>query len=304
MVVMIVKQLISELNEAKLQMLINAKYIKNERNDAELQAIQRKLEFSGKRNTEIVKGSTKINITNIDTRTKDLKEARYTCHSKWLNKQNDFFYLEERIENRKASIYKDEIVEDLLLNHEGDNDRSSIQIMDDDERNKDSSYRYDRMAAVQYAERWWNSTNPKYKNFDVNCTNFISQCLHAGGAQMRGYPNRSSGWWMQNNNWSYSWSVANAMKNFLAQSQTGLRAERVESPDKLMPGDVICYDFQGDGRFDHTTFVVAKDDENMPLVNAQTYNSRMRYWAYEDSTAYTPNIKYAFFRILDDTSSK
>ena len=42
---------------------------------------------------------------------------------------------------------------------------------------------------------------------------------------------------------------------------------------KLMPGDVICYDFQGDGRFDHTTFVVAKDDENMPNVtkNEETH---------------------------------
>ena len=37
----------------------------------------------------------------------------------------------------------------------------------------------------------------------------------------------------------------------------------------------------------------------MPLVNAHTYNSRMRYWAYEDSSAYTPNIKYKFFTIVD-----
>lgn len=38
----------------------------------------------------------------------------------------------------------------------------------------------------------------------------------------------------------------------------------------------------------------------MPLVNAQTYDSRMRYWSYEDSTAYTPSIRYTFFHILDD----
>lgn len=64
-------------------------------------------------------------------------------------------------------------------------------------------------------------------------------------------------------------------------------------------GDVICYDFEGDGRWNHTTIVVAKDADGMPLVNANTYNSRMRYWAYEDSTAYTPNMKYAFFHITD-----
>lgn len=297
------KKLLSELNEAKLQMLINAKYIKNQRNDSELQAIERKLESAQKRNTDIVKGSTKISITSIDTRSTDLKEAFYTCHFQWLNKQNELFFLEERIEQRKALIYKNEIVEDRLVVQEGDKESLRTDTIDE-VRSKEPTFNYDRSAAVQYAERWWNSTNPKFKNFDVNCTNFISQCLHAGGAQMRGYPNRSNGWWMQNNNWSYSWSVAHSMKNFLSHSKTGLRAEVVHAPEKLMPGDVICYDFQGDGRYDHTTFVVAKDKENMPLVNAQTYNSRMRYWAYEDSTAYTPNIKYAFFRILDDTSSK
>jgi hypothetical protein len=46
--------------------------------------------------------------------------------------------------------------------------------------------------------------------------------------------------------------------------------------------------------------VTGKDASGMPLVNAHTYNSRMRYWAYEDSTAYTPNIKYKFLSITDD----
>ena len=78
----------------------------------------------------------------------------------------------------------------------------------------------------------------------------------------------------------------------------GFVGKKVESPEDLMIGDVICYDFDGDGRFQHTTIVVAKDENNMPLVNAQTANSRMRYWAYEDSTAWTPNIKYKFFHIV------
>ncbi|EPR28081.1 putative cytosolic protein [Geobacillus sp. WSUCF1] len=69
--------------------------------------------------------------------------------------------------------------------------------------------------------------------------------------------------------------------------------------EQLMAGDVICYDFQGDGRFDHSTIVVAKDQNGMPLVNAHTTNSRMRYWSYEDSSAYTPNIRYKFFHIID-----
>jgi len=115
---------------------------------------------------------------------------------------------------------------------------------------------------------------------------------------MRGYPNRQTGWWIKGQNYSYSWAVANSLRLFLDNSKSGLGAKLVSRPELLLPGDVICYDFQGDGRFDHNTIVVAKDANGMPLVNAHTYNSRMRYWAYTDSTAYTPNIKYKFYSIL------
>lgn len=162
------------------------------------------------------------------------------------------------------------------------------------------AYVYDRLKAVQYAERWWNDYNPVYRKFEVDCTNYVSQCLHAGGAPMWGQPNRSRGWWMSDTNWSYSWSVAHSLRWYLPTSKTSLRAREVEKPEQLLIGDVICYDFQGDGRYDHNTIVTAKDANGMPLVNAHTANSRMRYWSYEDSTAYTPNIRYKFFTIVDD----
>jgi hypothetical protein len=44
------------------------------------------------------------------------------------------------------------------------------------------AFRYDRLAAVRYAETYWNKRNPAYKNFEDNCTNFISQCIRAGDA--------------------------------------------------------------------------------------------------------------------------
>lgn len=283
-------------------MLINKKPFTQYRDDdREFQALERRVRLCEQRGIEIIKGITEIKITNVAERSQKINDVQYTCHHKWLTKQDDSMYLEERFEERSARIFQDELVEDVLIEkHEPAVDHHVSNV----EQLTREQFTYDRLAAVQYAELWWNSTNPAYKNFEVNCTNFISQCLHAGGAKMRGYPNRSSGWWMQNNNWSYSWSVANSMRIFLANSKAGLRAKIVDGPEQLMPGDVICYDFQGDGRYDHTTFVVAKDKKNMPLVNAQTYNSRMRYWSYEDSTAYTPNIKYTFFRIIDDTSSK
>lgn len=114
---------------------------------------------------------------------------------------------------------------------------------------------------------------------------------------MWGHPNMSSGWWYVNHKWSFSWSVAHSLYWYLMGSTTGMRAKMMSSADQLEPGDVICYDFDGDGKWQHNTIVVAKDENNMPLVNANTYNVRMRYWEYEDSTAWAPQTKYAFFSI-------
>jgi hypothetical protein len=159
---------------------------------------------------------------------------------------------------------------------------------------------YNRALAVAYAEKYWNSYNPAYKQFDVDCTSFVSQCMHAGGIPMIGMGNPGRGWWYRGGprpSWSYSWAVANSLYLLLKSGRAPMYARTVDHPSYLEPGDVICYDFDGDGRWQHNTIVVAKDGNNMPLVNAHTYNSRMRYWQYLDSTAYTPRIRYAFFRI-------
>ena len=130
---------------------------------------------------------------------------------------------------------------------------------------------YDREAAVRYANKWWNDYNPAYPKFDVDCTNYVSQCLRAGGAPMWGYPNREKGWWIQGGTWSFSWSTSHSLRWYLGTSKKGLTATRVASADLLEPGDVISYDFQNDGRFDHSTIVTAKVG-GVPLVNAHTYN--------------------------------
>ncbi|MBW7461681.1 amidase domain-containing protein, partial [Paenibacillus sepulcri] len=73
--------------------------------------------------------------------------------------------------------------------------------------------RYRRDLAAAYADRWWNEGNPAYETFDVNCTNYVSQCLFAGHAPMNYTGKRDSGWWYRERSagremWSYSWAVA------------------------------------------------------------------------------------------------
>lgn len=251
-----------------------------------------------KRSAEIVKVRAVGRIVEMDE-VEEFQTVKYQAHYQYLIKQKGILYLEEECEERLAKFYKNALVMDEEINPYEKQELLHVPITpsleDNDER---LSFQYDRLKAVQYAERWWNSYNPAYKKFEVDCTNFISQCLHTGGAPMRGYPSRGAGWWLQNNNWSYSWAVANSLKIYFANSKSGLRAREVSSPSELLLGDIICYDFEGDGRFNHNTIVTGKDANGMPLVNAHTYNSRMRYWAYEDSSAYTPKIKYKFYTIL------
>ncbi len=161
---------------------------------------------------------------------------------------------------------------------------------------------YDRTKAARYAETWWNGANPRYLHFGVDCTNFVSQCLHAGGLPMEFSSRRDRGWWYRgtgssSDSWSYSWAVANALYWYLKGGKGTIPVKMVSTAEELTIGDVICYDFDGDGRWQHNTIVVALDRSGMPLVNAHTNDSRMRYWNYEDSYAWTEQTKYAFFHI-------
>ncbi|ETI66247.1 amidase domain-containing protein [Neobacillus vireti] len=260
---------------------------------------EKKQQAFAKRSAEIVKVKAAGRIME-ESDEEEFQTVKYLAHYQYLIKQKGILYMEEEVEIRVAKFYKDVLVSDEEIKPEYQEHDATTAIPDFDSDEERLSYQYNRLRAVQYAERWWNSYNPAYKRFENDCTNFISQCVRAGGAPMRGFPNRGSGWWLQNKNWSYSWTMAHSLRMYLANSKIGLRAREVSSPDQLLLGDVICYDFEGDGRFNHNTIVTGKDANGEPLVNAHTYNSRMRYWAYEDSSAYTPNIKYKFFTIVDE----
>lgn len=229
----------------------------------------------------------------------DQQSYHYLLHLSFLMKQQDFFYREETVTPYQFQMRDGKIIEHQEINGQSGKRQSLPKFAEEDVpiHGKQERFTYDRLAAVKYAEHWWNSYNPAYRKFDVDCTNYISQCLRAGGAPMRGMPDRGKGWWYQGNNWSFSWAVAHSLRWYLSGSTQGLQGKEVASAADLYPGDVICYDFQGDGRWDHNTIVVTKDANGMPLVNAHTDNSRHRYWSYEDSTAWTPQIQYKFFQI-------
>ncbi len=251
------------------------------------------------RNGEIVKCQGKgFLIRELELLGK--KYLDYLIHLQYVIKQKTFFYVQEIVELRRLVLQNERVIEDISLVEEGIGQREEKIIVDaEGER---LPFIYARLEAVKYAEIWWNSYNPAFQQFEKNnCTNYISQCLYAGNAPMTGYPNRGKGWWYKNHQWSYSWTTPHGLWNYLSKAKTGLRAVKVKSPQELKIGDLIFYDFEGDGRWNHSTIVVAKDNNKMPLVNAQSTNSRYRFWDYRDSYKYTENTKYTFFHIVDDS---
>lgn len=116
---------------------------------------------------------------------------------------------------------------------------------------------YNRTRAVQYAERWAFSRNPAYDNFDAlggDCTNFVSQCLFAGGAKMN--YRKTFGWYyIDLNNRAPAWTGVPYLYNFLTQNKgTGPYGIEV-AVEALEPGDIVQLDF-GAG-WKHTQLVVS-----------------------------------------------
>lgn len=107
---------------------------------------------------------------------------------------------------------------------------------------------------------------------------------------------RDKGWWYAgpNEQWSYSWAVAHSFRWYM---ETSGRTERKAAARELDLGDVISYDFNNDGTFEHNAIVMGFDADGEPLMAAHTLPSWGRPWRYTDSPAYTPNTKYLFWHI-------
>lgn len=212
-------------------------------------------------------------------------------------------YIEEKCENRSAQIVNNTVIKEFYNDEKTNINPLPIYIEQANNFSPSNSTRkkktYYRQKAVQYAEIWWNSYNQKYPHFANDCTNYISQCLQAGGFPLEQTNSKTKGWWCKKKQWSYSWAVSHSLQLYLSGSPL---TRIVDSVEMLFYGDLIFYDFEGDGRFNHTTIITGKDAEGTPLVNAHSTNSRQRYWDYTDSSAYSSNTTYKFLHIVDENN--
>ncbi|CAB3395134.1 amidase domain-containing protein [Kyrpidia spormannii] len=164
--------------------------------------------------------------------------------------------------------------------------------------------RFDRLQVFKYAELWWDGYNPRFRAFRVDCTNFVSQCLWHGGFPMEPAERPEQGWWYAwkeggEDRWSLSWAVSHSLYWYMVQKAREGKVRFVDLPGRLYVGDIILYDWNGDGTWQHAAVVVDFDPEGQPLVNAHTTASYHRLWDYGDSPAWTRETRYAFIHIED-----
>jgi hypothetical protein len=156
---------------------------------------------------------------------------------------------------------------------------------------------YDGAAAAAYADTYWQSYNPAWPSFarkGGDCTNFVSQALYAGGIAMRTSPLYSgdAAWYMvqsKGKRWSYSlpWINAQDQSIFALQHLPGVTqvadyhglAPGQVVADDATQGDIVLYDWNSDGVYDHEAIIVASSDgTSWDLVDAHTNDRYHAYW--------------------------
>lgn len=126
---------------------------------------------------------------------------------------------------------------------------------------------YNRTAAVEYAERWALSRNPKFYSFENiggDCTNFASQCVYAGCGVMNYTP--VYGWYFINvNSRSPSWTGVQYFYNFMTQNNSVGPYAKAGDLSLAQPGDIIQLGNEK-GIFYHSLVVLAVTDDDIYIA--------------------------------------
>lgn len=153
-------------------------------------------------------------------------------------------------------------------------------------------------AAVAYAEA--HATNPNENEYgyirpwafgSADCTNFVSQIVHAAGVGQIYYDNTEQGWWHRKNWWGHSYSTSWQRADTFARYMGVMYTTRnhYDFSSALRRGDIIAIDNAGDGNWDHMGFVTAKNNIPLCYANGDYYNYRVAqhssdYLRWADST--------------------
>ncbi len=167
-----------------------------------------------------------------------------------------------------------------------------------------SGLAYSANAALSYARAWWNGFNTAYyPKFDHDCTNFVSQCLFAGGQTMNSTWKVYKSW----GRWkcTSTWSVADKLYDYLLSSKRGSlmgTCTKVGTRGywwaSALPGDLLFYDFgpTPDGYVDHGA-IVSYSDRYMGTLKAQ-HTSPQWHTDWRSANRWEPKMAKAILYLV------
>ena len=130
---------------------------------------------------------------------------------------------------------------------------------------------YNRGAAVAYARRWALDRNPAYYDFSLvggDCTNFASQCIHAGAKIMNFTP--IMGWYYKTSkDRTAAWSGVEFLYQFLVNNRSLGPYGHLVSQSEAKPGDIVQLGTSS-GDFYHSPVVTSV--EPVILVAAHSFD--------------------------------
>jgi len=140
---------------------------------------------------------------------------------------------------------------------------------------------YDRIAAAAYADTYALSYCPTYVRFGADCANFASQAARQGKMPVSAGA-YDYGWWYNKNGTAspgddkYSMSWINVGKQMAWWNDRN--SEWGPTYNGVTRGDVVYYDWSGDGIWDHVAVVVGKNSAGQRIVDAHTTDYYHTYW--------------------------
>lgn len=144
---------------------------------------------------------------------------------------------------------------------------------------------YNRIKVLDYARRYAITPNKEYPFFETysnhiggDCTNFLSQCLIAGGAQMTYSPNP---WYLRKLDYlpyyefTTSWSLAHSLYWFLRgnweNNYLGPKGIKLELLSHLEIGDLIFFE-KPNRKIFHGAVITSFSKNNEPLISQHSHN--------------------------------
>ena len=164
---------------------------------------------------------------------------------------------------------------------------------------------YDPQIAVDYANTWWNGRNTdQYQDYgELDCANFVSQCLIAGGMDLSSGITDAHGCIVSCTN------LNQYLVEIGAKHVTWCKGHMPTEPEWFLPGDVAIFGYtDGNGAvhpYAHAVIAVTDDYMHYTTCNAHSTDQYQRtiQWFYDITELYPPTFDRCTFYHMPRTFS-